>query len=242
MKTMRYRPHRQSFSVLAALMMCVTGVAMAAPVHISVTTPMGEEFGAGISAGNGLDCYVVAPLHVVEIALTITVTDRRGQSASASRYQAPDGVDAILLKVEDGHRLDCPEDWDDGSAAEASLYDVEFLVSKKIKDGGVDQRRFFPSSITSTTISVQPFSSGQANQLMEGDSGSSLYARNLPLGMIVKVDTKTGEGEAIKQSQLHALFSTHILGQTAKVALVSPVYYGASERSLRDTGRSGLRR
>lgn len=200
-----------------------------APVHISVETPMGKAFGAGISAGNGRDCFVVAPLHVIEIALSIKITDRNGRSAPASRYQSPDGVDAILLKLEDGHGLDCPEDWNDGSAAEDSINDVEFLVSKKIKDGGIDQRRFFPGSITSTTISVQPFSSGAANRLIEGDSGSSLYARNQPLGMIVKVDTKTGEGEAIKQSQLHALFSSYILAQTAKVALITPVYYGAAE-------------
>ena len=201
----------------------------AAPVHVTVETRRGLEYGAGISVGRGPECFVVAPLHVVEFAREITITDRRGRSAAAIRYQAPEGVDAILLKVEDGHSLDCPEDWDDGSAAEGIVYDVPFLVSKKVKDGGIDQRRFFPGSVTPTSIQLQPFSANASDRLMEGDSGSALYAQNRPLGMIVAVDTATGEGEAIKQSQLHALFANYVMEQSARVALISPVYYRNSE-------------
>lgn len=202
----------------------------AAPVHISVATPMGtQEYGAGISVGKGAKCFIVAPLHVVEIAQTITITDRRGNSALATHFQAPDGVDAILLKVEDNHSLVCPEDWDDGIAAEDAMYDAEFLVSKKVKAGGMDQRRFFPGSVTSTTIAVQPYGAGKADRLMEGDSGSSLYAQNMLLGMIVSVDTSTGEGLAIKQSQLHALFSNFMLDLSTRIALINPVYQGYQE-------------
>ncbi len=212
-------------TVLAVLLAVVLpGAVCAAPMHISVTTLMGgQEYGAGISAGIGEQCFVIAPLHVVEIAQNITVSDHKGNSALAEPLHSPDGVDAILLKVEDNHKLKCPEDWDDGIAGEDAMYDVEFLVSKKVKAGGIQQRRFFPGDITSTTITVQPYSTGKADRLKEGDSGSALYANNLPLGMVVAVDTSTGEGEAIKQSQLHALFSNHMLEADAKLVLVGPV-------------------
>jgi hypothetical protein len=205
--------------------------ALGAPVHISVETLMGsQEHGAGISVGKGLECYVVAPRHVVEMAQTITVKDLRGNTSIAEPFQdAPAEIDAILLKVEQDHRLDCPEDWDDGSDAESILYDVEFVISRKVKGGGVDSRRFFPGSVTSTTIELQPFSNGNANRLVEGDSGSALYAKNLPLGMIVEVDTKTGEAEAVKQSQLHALFGQYVLERKTKVVLINPVYKGYQE-------------
>jgi len=221
---------RKCLFAVSLLVIAFPGALLAAPVHISVKTMMGsQEFGAGISVGKGTRCFVVAPLHVVELAQTITITDRRGNTASATGFQAPDGVDAILLKVEDNHGLNCPEDWDDGIAAEDAMYDAEFLVSKKVKAGGIDQRRFFPGSVTSTTIGIQPYRSGNADRLIEGDSGSALYVNNLPLGMIVSVDTSTGEGEAIKQSQLHALFSNFMLDAAAKLVLIDPVYQGNQE-------------
>ena len=212
------------------LAFALPGALLAKPVHISVETLLGsQEYGAGISVGRGDRCFVVAPAHVVAMAQTITITDRSGNTALATNFQAPNGVDAVLLKVEENHRLDCPEDWDDGIAAEDALDDADFLVSKKVKAGGIDKRRFFPGSITSTTITVQPYRSGKADLLMEGDSGSALYVNNLPLGMIVSVDTSTGEGEAIKQSRLHALFSNFVLEASTKLVLVSPVYQGNLE-------------
>ena len=196
------------FVAVSVLVSALCGAPLAAPIHISVDTLTGsQEHGAGISVGKGLECYVVAPRHVVEMAEKITVKDLRGNTSTAEPFQdAPAEIDAILLKVEQDHRLDCPEDWDDGSDAESILYDVEFVISRKVKGGGVDSRRFFPGSVTSTTIELQPFSNDKANRLVEGDSGSALYAKNLPLGMIVTVHTETGEAEAVKQSQLHALF------------------------------------
>lgn len=221
---------RKFLLAISVFFAALSGAVDAAPVHIAVQTPMGtQEYGAGISVGKGMNCFVVAPLHVVEIAQTITITDRRGNTALATHFQAPKGVDAILLRVEENHRLDCPEDWDDGIAAENAMYDAEFLVSKKVKAGGIDQRRFFAGSVTSTTITVQPYRSGKADRLIEGDSGSSLYVKNMPLGMIVSVDTSNGEGEAIKQSQLHALFSNFMLEPSTKVALINPVYQGYRE-------------
>lgn len=220
--------HVAAVSILAAVF---CGAPSAAPVHISVDTLTGsQEHGAGISVGKGLECYVVAPRHVVEMARTITVKDLRGNTSTAEPFQdAPAEIDAILLKVEQDHRLDCPEDWDDGSDAEGILYEVEFVISRKVKGGGVDSRRFFPGSVTSTTIELQPFSSGNANRLVEGDSGSALFAMNLLLGMIVEVDTETGEAEAVKQSQLHALFGQYVLERKTKVVLINPVYKGYQE-------------
>lgn len=211
---------------LAGLFVMSLGqLTLAAPVHIKIDTGRSQEHGAGISVGKGPDCFVVAPLHVVEFARSIVITDRNGRSAKANRYQAPDGVDAALLKVESGHTLDCPADWDDGSAGETAMQEADFLVSRKVKQRGMQQRRFFLGGETSTTMSLNPYSSTPADRLIEGDSGSSVYAKNFLVGMILSVDTVSGAGEALKQSQLHALFGSLVLEQSAKLALVNPVYY-----------------
>jgi len=222
---------RKCLFAVSVLAIALPGALFAAPVHISVEALLGsQQYGAGISVGKGLECFVVAPRHVVEMAQSITVTDLEGNSATATPFQeAPEEFDAILLKVQQDHRLDCTEDWDDGSAAEDILYDVEFLMSRKVKAGGLDSRRFFPGSVTSTTIELEPYGSGKSNRLAEGDSGSALFAKNLPLGMIMSVDTATGTGTAIKQSQLHALFGQYVLERSAKVALINPVYQGRRE-------------
>ena len=123
MSTFRYFTATRRLVYLPVVFaLTLSASALSAPVQVSVTTLMGgQEYGAGISAGLGQQCFVVAPLHVVEVAQSITITDRRGNSAQAKPFQAPDGVDAILLRVEDDHKLDCPEDWDDGVAAEDAM-------------------------------------------------------------------------------------------------------------------------
>lgn len=209
---------------------------IAAPVHIEVDTGRSQEHGAGVSVGKGAECFVVAPLHVVEFARSIVITDRKGRSAKAIRYQAPDGVDAALLKVETGHTLDCPEDWDDGSAGEAAMHEADFLISRKVKQRGMQQRRFFLGGESSTTLSLQPFSSTEADRLIEGDSGSSVYAKNRLVGLVVSVDTASGSGSALKQSQLHALFGNLVLEQSVERALINPVYYRNSENRYATNG------
>ncbi len=238
MLTIRFRRRLTKFKTIAMALagsMCSQGI-VAAPVHIEIDTGRSQEYGAGISVGKGSECFVVTPLHVVEIARTIMVTDRNGHSANAVMYQAPDGVDAALLKVESGHSLDCPEDWDDGTSGGLAIQEADFLVSKKVKQRGMQQRRFFLGGESTTTMSLQPFSSGDADRLIEGDSGSSVYAKNMLVGMIVSVDTATGAGHALKQSQLHALFGNLVLESSVKLALVNPVYYRNTENRYATIG------
>ena len=211
---------------LVLLAVAIIGQAKAAPVHVEANKGRFQEHGAGISVGKGSECFVVVPQHVVELAHSILVTDSKGRSAAARPYQAPDGVDAALLKVESGHTMDCPEDWDDGSAGEAMLAEADFLISMKVKQGGSKQRRRgFLGEESSTTMTVQPFSSTKSDRYVEGDSGSAIYAKNRLVGMVVAVDTATGVGVAIKQSQLHALFGNLVLEQSVQRALINPVYY-----------------
>ena len=206
-------------------------VAIGAPVHVTVNLGNNPEHGAGISVGRGSECFVVVPKHVTMFANEATVTDQNGRSATARPYQAADGADAALLKVEPGHTLDCPEDWVDGLTGEAGINDVDFLIARKAMgmQEGISRSRFFVTEVTPTEIQIQPYDETAANELAEGDSGSSLYANNMLVGMIVEVDTATGTGRALKQSQLHALFGNLVLDQSVKSVLINPVYERNSE-------------
>ena len=210
--------------------------ALAAPVHLEVEKRTGLEHGAGISVGKGSECFIVVPHHVVQSERGIKVTDKNGRSASAEPFQEYEEFDASLLKVEKGHSLDCPEDWDDGAAGDSVLQEADFLISRKVKQRGMQQRRGFLGGDSSTTISIQPYSPTESDRFVEGDSGSSLYAKNRLVGMVVAVDTATGEGTALRQSQLHALFGSLVLEQSVQRALVNPVYFRNREDRYASVG------
>ena len=220
-----------------ALSTCMYTQAVSAPVQVTVDNGRSLEYGAGISVGKGPDCFIVVPKHVVEVALTITITDSKRRSAQAHPFaDAPDGIDATLLKVEADHSLDCPEDWDDGTQGSSVVQEAQFLIARKVKEGGVQQQRLFLNSESSNEITLTPYDSTKTNTLSEGDSGSSVYAMNALVGMILNVETETGTATAIKQTQLHSLFGSMVLEQGQQTVYVQPVYFRNQENRYATVG------
>ena len=109
------------YAALAALLVAPRG-AGAGIVHIQVQKKNGVEYGAGYTVGRDKECFVVTPLHVVDLAPadSITVTDAKGSSAKARLLKGSQEFDAGLLQIVGDARLDCPADWSDGSAAVAA--------------------------------------------------------------------------------------------------------------------------
>lgn len=204
--------------------------ANAQPVHVQVEKPGGIEYGAGNSVGKGPECFIVTPFHVIEGAgkNAITVTSRKNKRAKVRVIKYIQDFDAALLKVQGNPNFDCPEDWDDGSGIGAKIDNTSFLVSKKLNGNGrIEQNRLFVSGITAETIEMEPFN--ERSKLQEGDSGSSVYAGNRLVGMVVSVDTATGEVMAVNQRQLHGLFGGDVLFQGRQKAVLVPFIYNRSE-------------
>jgi hypothetical protein len=213
---------RAAFAPLAALLLAPLG-AEAGIVHIQVQKKNGVEYGAGFTVGRDKDCFVVTPLHVVDLAPadSITVTDAKGSSAKARLLKGSQEFDAGLLQIVGASGLDCPADWSDGSAGSASIGSAPFLVARKVDDNGrVMQTRLFASSTSREAIELAPF--GANDELRKGDSGSALYAGDQLVGMIVSVDTKTRAAHAITQSQLHGLFGPDVLPGGGPPTLLQP--------------------
>ena len=195
-----------------AAVLLVADAASAGLVHIQVQQRAGTEFGAGYTVGRGSDCFVVTPFHVVQFAGadSITITDAKGSSAKARLLKGSEEFDAGLLQVAVPHTLDCPADWSDGANAAGAIGGAPFLVARKVDDTGrVMQTRFFASSASREQVELQPF--GPNDALREGDSGSTLYAGDQVVGLVVSVDTKSGVALALTQSQIHGLFGGDVL-------------------------------
>jgi hypothetical protein len=204
--------------------------AAAGLVHISVQQRAGMEFGAGYTVGRGSDCFVVTPFHVVQFAGadSITITDTKGSSAKARLLKGSEEFDAGLLQVAVPHTLDCPADWTDGANAVAAIGNAPFLVARKVDDNGrVMQTRFFPASTSREQIELQPF--GANDELREGDSGSTLYAGEQVVGLVVSVDTQSKTAVALTQGQIHGLFGADVLPGARRTAVMQPFTYRRAE-------------
>jgi hypothetical protein len=217
-------------AVAGAALLFIAGPASAGLVHIQVQQRAGTEFGAGYTVGRGADCFVVTPFHVVQFAGpdSITVTDAKGSSAKARVLKGSEEFDAGLLQIAVPHTLDCPADWSDGADAAAAIGAAPFLIARKVDDTGrVMQTRFFASSTSREQVELQPF--GPNDELREGDSGSTLYAGDRLVGLVVSVDTQSRQAVALTQSQIHGLFSGDVLPGARRSAVMQPFTYRNAE-------------
>lgn len=197
----------------------------ALPVHIQIVRGGDIEYGAGFSVGKESECFVVAPLHVVEdtSADQVTVTDGKGRRANAQIVKSIDTFDVALLKIVGGVQFECPEDWDDGSNSAGDIDNAEFLIAKKINSNGrTEKNRLFVSAMSAEQLELEPWD--EKNKIQEGDSGTSVYAGKRLVGMIVSVDTRSGDVIAISQSQIHGLFGGDVLPQARRTVLLYPFF------------------
>ena len=223
------KPSRFGAAAGAALLFA-SAPASAGLVHIQVQQRAGTEFGAGYTVGRGSDCFVVTPFHVVQFAGpdSITVTDAKGSSAKARLLKGSEEFDAGLLQVAVPHTLDCPADWSDGASAAAAIGGAPFLVARKVDDTGrVMQTRFFAASTSREQVELQPF--GPNDELREGDSGSTLYAGDQLVGLVVSVDTQSKQAVALTQSQIHGLFGGDVLPAARRTAVMQPFTHRGAE-------------
>ena len=85
------------------------------------------------------------------------------------------------------------------------------------------QTRFFASSTSREQVELQPF--GPNDALREGDSGSTLYAGEQVVGLVVSVDTESKVAVALTQSQIHGLFGGDVLPSARRTAVMQPFTY-----------------
>jgi hypothetical protein len=156
------------------------------------------------------------------------VTDAKGSSAKARLLKGSEEFDAGLLQVALPHTLDCPADWSNGANAATAIGGAPFLVARKVDDNGrVMQTRFFVSSSSREQVELQPF--GPNDELREGDSGSTLYAGDQVVGLVVSVDTESKVAVALTQSQIHGLFGGDVLPVARRTAVMQPFTFRRAE-------------
>ncbi len=202
----------------------------AGPVHVQVDQGGATEYGAGYSVGNGTDCFIVTPHHVVETAQKdeITVTDGQGHQTKANVYKESAQDDMALLKANSPGAIECPADWPDGTAAAAAAQGAKWLTARKVNgNGGVQQSRWFVASSSPDALKLEPYS--DKDQLQKGDSGSSVFADNVLVGMVVRAGTGDGTADVVTQARIFGLFNADVAPGARLVALLQPITYRNQE-------------
>lgn len=213
-----------------AVVALTVGSAGAAPVHVQVDQGGATEYGAGFSVGNGTDCFIVTPYHVVETAQKdeITVTDSQGHQSKANVFKESPHDDMALLKANSPESIECPADWPDGTAAAAAVKGAQWLTTRKVDgNGGLKQSRWFVASSSPDMLKLEPY--GDKDQLQKGDSGSSVFADNVLVGMVVRAGTGDGSADVVSQARIFGLFNADVAPGARLVALLQPITYRKQE-------------
>jgi hypothetical protein len=159
---------------------------------------------------------------------SIVVTDAKGSSAKARLLKGSEEFDVGLLQVAVPHSLDCPADWSDGAGAAPAVSAAPFLVARKVDDAGrTMQTRLFAASTSREHIELKPYA--QSEELREGDSGSTLYAGDQLVGLVLSVDTESRQAVALTQGQIHGLFGADVLPGARKKIVMQSFTFRRSE-------------
>jgi uncharacterized protein YjbI with pentapeptide repeats len=158
----------------------------------------GSEGGQGILRARGDECFLIAPLHVVEQAVgSVTIVGANETRSQAQVLRRGPG-DIAILRIVDGARLSCDEwrsstNFDDMLDAPGFLRTLEFGVTSigtPIRISELDSEYFFVRSDNSF------------KQIAMRMSGSALYVNGALAGMLVTVVEDIDEQKIGKVLQL----------------------------------------
>ena len=243
----RWRDTSAGLAAATLLASAVWSNAYAADVHLSVDDSRGQ--GTLIRRGN--ECLIITPKHVVENpegelygvfsdGVDVQYGDRsRGIATALERF----AEDVALLRLAEQPADGCREEPLVTAALEEILATATEAVLKHRAEEGSD--RYTHVNIVSKdaydSIEVEPTSS--SGSIEEGDSGSLLYVGNDAVGMLVSVNSETGQGTVMRADKVLSVIGPFM----SAAQRASSVYFALDASSAflapilsREAKRSGL--
>lgn len=167
--------------------------------NTSVFVDAGGEVGQALLVSHGGACYGIVPTHVVADGAFITVIGKGLNPPIGDALDATDlGYDLSVISIEGEITLHCGPVLDtiDRSIEERLRNSPTVLINMVNPDGSISR---IPAAITDQGykfLRLQPLSSNDT--FMKGMSGSYVTVGNKPLGILLSVDSETGEGKVIR--------------------------------------------
>ncbi|SDM97933.1 hypothetical protein [Siphonobacter aquaeclarae] len=202
------------------------------PVHIRA-----RETGQGILKSRNGECFVIAPLHVVEKESKPVEIRGRQNTLSKALFIGTYQLDLGLLRITEGEKQNC-ENWDIASDFDKSLNETYEGILETIQENGSSKAiKVFLNEKDETYITIRP--SFPNDKIIKGMSGSSLFilanGKRVYLGMLMEVDTEN-KGIVLRadiiDKTLSSFFSSGKVEHNASSPPL-PSYKSITERGFR---------
>ncbi len=184
----------------------------AEPVEIR----QGSYTGAGYSFRRGTACLIVTARHVVsEIGSSVTVLDRTGAKAEASRSYDNESYDLALITLRDSPpAVACTTTWPDVAWLRRASFTTgsEFQVVRHYPSGKESIVRLKYAGGTKDRLTLAPV---DKLNIIESDSGAIVMLDGRITGIVQSVDTGTDRINVLRFDSIDQLVGDRFRGSSA---------------------------
>lgn len=189
---------------------------------VYLATP--DQKGQGILRQGGVDCYIIAPFHLVQDYFGPVEFSSSGNTRGRAKLVNDLGSDVAILRLENSADAKCTE-WEfDNNINKLAASVLEGYLETADLDGSITVNKVQIVRRDDQYLYVKPLDPG--NIIAKGMSGSPLVISDglekIFLGFLLEVDDK-GVGSVLRASQLERIlnsFFTKEIGETVAIEVV----------------------
>ncbi len=179
-----------------------------------------SEFGRGILKSRQGECFVIAPLHVVEGAFgDIKITGERNV-LSTGKLLRDFPADLAVIRIGEGGTQQC-EDWKVKENYQETLdIAMNSFLEYRESDGSTKRMQVFIAGTDDQSITIEPERANQS--FSKGMSGASLFtlvnSEKVYLGMLQQIDPESGQGFVIQADDMMNMMGGFFEGASESAA------------------------
>jgi hypothetical protein len=161
------------------------------------------EIGQGFLLKRLDTCYLVSPAHVIgEEFFAAIITNSNNHSTGEAEPLETFGYDLTLLRLEEGEaKEDCQDDIDSFKAIDSVLISATRANLNSVNADG--SQSYVPLDLTDSGIQYLRVKARSNDMpLYKGLSGSVVYIKDIPVGILQSVDNNTNEGIVLRMDRV----------------------------------------
>lgn len=201
-------PRRCHAGPAPALLLTVLAGPLAGQVFVRA-----DDIGQGVLRPRGSECFLVTPRHVVGDATDVEYVNQ-GRVHGRARLELEYAPDIAVLRVSEGNPAACGSEWPAVQSLGERLQGTdEAVVESRGEDGSVQRRQVQVTGIDPVYLTVRP--AGPGDGLFRGLSGSLVLVQRAHAGVLLSVDSESGEGVVLRMDHLANVLRGFFEAETA---------------------------
>ncbi|WP_217877413.1 hypothetical protein [Pseudoalteromonas shioyasakiensis] len=190
---------KKQLLITSLLFLISTPVVAKSPNQVYIE---GDEIGQGFSVQRLNQCYFIAPDHVVNDSVFLTLKGSDDlRSLGDGQILQPFGYDLAVGHISGSLAKYCGIEFNSLSVNQVDIDKAKTVVVSTVNSDGLVSR--IPAVVQETglvNLNIKALSSEQL--FYKGMSGSLIYSNGVPIGMLQSVDQNTGLGKVLRLDRL----------------------------------------